>query len=86
MGKPIKVFRAGAVEAAIFENERTVGGRKVKMLNVVFKRSYKDKDGKWQHSDSFGINDVPKLGLLVPKVYEIMAMGDRAEEQPEEDV
>ena len=86
MGKPIKVFRAGAVEAAIFENERTVGGRKVKMLNVVFKRSYKDKDGKWQHSDSFGINDVPKLGLLVPKVYEIMAMGDRAEEEPVEDV
>ena len=85
MGKPIKVFRAGAVEAAIFENERTVGGRKVKMLNVVFKRSYKDKDGKWQHSDSFGINDVPKLWLLVPMVYEIMTMGDRADEQPTED-
>ena len=31
MGKPVKSFRAGAVEAAIFENERTVGGKK---LNV----------------------------------------------------
>ncbi len=31
MGKPVKSFRAGAVEAAIFENERTVGGKKLKM-------------------------------------------------------
>ena len=85
MGKPIKVFKVGAVEAAILENERTVGGKKLKMSNVVFRRSYKDKDGKWQHSDSFGINDVPKLGLLVTKVHELMAMGDRAEEEPAED-
>ena len=85
MGKPVKVFKAGAVEAAIFENERTVGGRKLKMHNVVFKRSYKDKDGKWQHTDSFGINDVPKVELLSKKSYEFMAMGDRAEEEPAED-
>jgi hypothetical protein len=85
MGKPVKSFRAGAVEAAIFENERTVGGKKLKMSNVVFRRSYKDKDGNWQNSDSFGINDVPKVELLLKKSYEFMLVGERAEEEPAED-
>ena len=84
MGKPVKSFRAGAVEAAIFENERTVGGKKLKMFNVVFRRSYKDKDGNWQNSDSFGINDVPKVELLSKKSYEFLLVGERAEEEPED--
>jgi len=85
MGKPAKSFRAGAVEAAIFENERTVGGKKLKMFNVVFRRSYKDKDGNWQNSDSFGINDVPKVELLLKKSYEFVLVGERAEEEPADD-
>ena len=84
MGKPVKSFRAGAVEAAIFENERTVGGKKLKMSNVVFRRSYKDKDGNWQNSDSFGVNDIPKLRLVLDRTYEYLLMGNGAEEEPED--
>ncbi len=80
MGKPVKSFRAGAVEAAIFENERTVGGKKLKMSNVVFRRSYKDKDGNWQNSDSFGVNDIPKLRLVLDRTYEYLLTGERADE------
>jgi hypothetical protein len=70
MGKPVKKFRYGAIEAAVFENERTVGGKKMKMFNVSFRRSYKDKNGEWADSDSFGMNDLPKLGLAVVRTYE----------------
>ena len=82
MGKPIKVFRAGNMEAAIFENQTAKGT----MKNVVLSKRYKTAEGEWKSTNSLGINDIPKAIVVLILAYKYLLMGDRAEEQPEEDV
>lgn len=56
--KPVKRFRIGFVEASIWRNE-TNGDRK--FYSVKISRSYKDDDGNYQSTDSFGHGDLPAL-------------------------
>ena len=58
--KPIEEVRIGAVKAAIWKNETDNGPR----YNVTFSRIYKNGDGKWRSTSSFGRDDL----LLVAKV------------------
>ena len=58
--KPIEEFRIGAVKAAIWKNETDKGPR----YNVTFSRIYKNGDGNWRSTSSFGRDDL----LLVAKV------------------
>jgi hypothetical protein len=46
--------------------------------NVTFRRMYKDGD-KWKYTESFGREDLPKIGLLAPKAYEWMFTSSAAE-------
>jgi len=57
--KPVHEIRLGAIKAAIWENETTVGTRH----NVTFSRLFKDDEG-WKQTESFGREDL----LLVAKV------------------
>ena len=61
MGKPLKNYRAGQVQATIWENEGPTG----KYNTISFKRSYKDKEGKWVDVQSFRTNDLSDLAILV---------------------
>jgi len=82
MGKPIKVFKAGSIEAAIFENQTAKGT----MKNVVLSKRYKTAEGEWKSTNSLGLNDIPKAILVLIMAYKYLLMGDRAEEGPAEDV
>jgi hypothetical protein len=64
MGKPLKNYRAGQVQATIWENEGTNGNYNT----ISFKRSYKDKDGKWVDVQSFRTNDLSDLCLLAEHI------------------
>ena len=55
--KPIHEIRLGRVRAAIWENETTHGIRR----NVTFSRLYRDEQGNWGDSSSFGRDDLPLL-------------------------
>ena len=46
--KPIKIFKAGAVKASVFENLTLVKGVETKMYNVVVSKIYKDKEDNWK--------------------------------------
>jgi hypothetical protein len=59
---PVKKFSAGSVSCALWENEATVNGRKMTLLKATLDRRYKDKDGQWKSSGSFGRNEIP-LGV-----------------------
>ena len=63
--KPVKSYKAGAISFNVWENE--VGNEKFK--SFTFQRSYKDKDDKWQHTQSLKVNDLPKLMALVEEAY-----------------
>lgn len=75
--KPVKKFRAGAIEATVWKNsiEREDGG-KSSYPTVSFQRNYKDKDGEWQTTSSLRRNDLPKASLVLKKAYEFISMGD----------
>jgi hypothetical protein len=71
--KPIKVFKAGAVKASIFQNEGI--NNQSPHYRVVLDRSYKDAQGRWQSTNGFSVlTDVPKALLVLSKAYEYIAM------------
>ena len=59
--KPVKEVRVGAVKAAIWRNESDSG---VVRFNTTFSRIYKDAEGNWKATSSFGRDDL----LVVAKV------------------
>lgn len=56
--QPIARFRAGEINCAIWENEIQVNGMAKTVLKANVSRRYKDRDGNWQSSQSFGRNEV----------------------------
>ena len=59
--KPVAEVRVGRVKAAIWPNQTESGAVR---HNVTFSRIYKDADGKWKSTSSFGRDDL----LVVAKV------------------
>ena len=55
--KPIHEIRLGPIRAAIWANETSNGTRH----NVTFSRLYRDEQGNWGDSNSFGRDDLPLL-------------------------
>jgi hypothetical protein len=58
---PVKTYRLGNCQAAIFESDYQ--GKKSHSIKL--SKSYKTKDGKWNNTDFFYLTDIPALhGLL----------------------
>ena len=71
--KPSKKFKAGAVTAAVWENEmKDRQGNKFSVYTVAFDRNYKDRDGNWKSTNSMRLNDIPKLRLVALEAYEFL--------------
>ena len=84
MGKklPEKKFRAGSVSATVWLNEgRDSEGKKNKYRTVSFERSYMDKEGNWQSTNSLRITDLPKATLVLNKAYEYLMLNDVEDEE-----
>ena len=62
--KPVAEVRIGAVKAAIWPNQTESGAVR---YNVTFSRIYKDADGNWKSTSSFGRDDL----LVVAKVADL---------------
>ena len=67
---PIAKFQAGQVSAALWENQVQVNGRTVTLLKATVQRRYKDRDGKWQSSGSFGRNEIPMAIYCLQKAFD----------------
>jgi len=78
MARPEKTFRQGSCSASVFANTITKNGKPVQMQKVSVQKSYKDKDG-WKNTNSYDINDLPKLALVANKAYDYLT----AKEGPE---
>lgn len=79
--KPIQKFKAGAVEVSVWANEQQTKDGEITVHSVKLERKYKDKNGKWNSSSSFGLNDCPKAILLLKEAYKFLAMHKEQEEQ-----
>lgn len=61
---PEKTFRIGRVSASVFKNTLEIkdgpsAGQKRVVRSVNLQRSYQDDDGKWEHTSSFQLADLP---------------------------
>ena len=78
--KPKQKFSAGSISCALWDNETTVDGRTVNLLKATVERRYKDKDGTWKSSGSFGRNEIPLVIYSLQKAYAVMVDGNEADE------
>lgn len=81
MSKPIKKFRAGAVSAAVWENQ----GEKGSYATISLQRSYKDKE-EWKNTSSLRVNDLPKAMLVLNRAFAYLVLKEHSNVAIEENV
>ncbi len=67
--KPTATLRDGRIKATIWKQDSEKGG----FFRVNFSRAYRDKDDKWQDSDSFSGAELLRVAYLATKAYETTA-------------
>ena len=82
--KPKAKFAAGTVSAALWENEVTTrNGKQVKLLKATVERRYKDSDGNWKSSGSFGRNEIPLAIYCLEKAFDAMITANKGDDDNE---
>jgi len=79
MGKPEKVFQHGSCKAAIFNNTINSNGKAFTMPKIVVNKSFREKFGDWKNTDSYDLNDLPKLMVAVSKAYQFLTEKNNGE-------
>lgn len=74
---PAQKFRAGRLEATVWEQQGDQGV----WYSVTFRRNYKDAQGNWQSSESFGLDDLLGLGELARLAWNWI-LDKRSERRP----
>lgn len=75
---PEKKFRAGAVSATVWLNKgQKINGEESEYRTISIERSYTDRDGKWQSSNSMRVNDLPKAKVVLEKAYEYLVFNEQ---------
>jgi hypothetical protein len=69
--KPQWHLKAGALEAACWKSvAKGEDGRDRDFFTVTIERSYKDKDGNWQHTGSLRRQDLLPMARLLGQAYD----------------
>ena len=64
--QPVHEERIGAIKAVVWANPTKAGGT---MFNTTVSRIYKDGDGNWQETTSFGRDDLLVAGKVLDRVH-----------------
>lgn len=67
--KPATTLRCGGIKAAIWMN----AGEKGAFYNATFSRSFKDAQGNWKNSGSFGPSDLDAISVLAAQAKQWIA-------------
>jgi hypothetical protein len=67
---PVARIKVGQVSAAVWENLVQTRSGSVKILKASVQRRYKDKNGEWQSTTSFGRNEIPLAIHCLQKAFE----------------
>ena len=73
MQKPERNFSCGPVSASIWANTRVVTGETVKFYSVTINKAYKEGED-WKYTDSFNIEDLPKVALVANEAYKYIRL------------
>ena len=80
--KPTATVRIGAVKAAIWQND--VAGKT--RYSVTFSRIYRDAEGQWKTTQSFGRNDLLVLAKVADQAHSRIVDLERTEDEAEQTV
>ena len=84
MNTPEKRFSTGAITATVWQNQ--VSGKNIGEVadfkTISLQRSYKDRNGAWQKTNSFRVNDLPRASLVLQKAYEYIVMRELQSHSP----
>lgn len=73
MNQPIKKYKAGSIRATVWENEVNNAGV---YQTVSIERVYQDKEGNWKNTSSFRLNDLPKVNVVIQKIYQELTVSE----------
>lgn len=74
--KPVQLFKAGGVRAAIWMNTIERDGQSIPTYSVQIDRTYKDGE-EWKTTNRFGVNELAKVELLTRKAFEFLTLKDQ---------
>ena len=85
--KPILELKTSSLSLSIWENEATdTNGEKYTVYSLKPTRSYKDKAGNWQNTDSLRLRDALPMAELLRLAFEKLSVKERApQEAPSRD-
>ena len=72
-----KRIQVGSCSASVFKRDVETANGIVAMHDVDLQRAYKDKEGAYQHTNNYRVNDVPKAILALQKAYEHLVYQER---------
>ena len=83
--RPIKKFRCGNIESAIWLNEREVDGNIVGFKTISLSRSWKKEGDVWRNDQvNLRRNDLQKVILVLQKAQEELLLNQEQKEEEEE--
>ena len=71
--KPVKVFRCGAIQAAIWVNHRVIDNAVVDVHSVRITKCYL-QDGEWKNTIVFAADDLPKVALVATEAFRFLRL------------
>ena len=75
---PEKKFRAGAISATVWLNRgQNSLGEASEYRTISIERNYKNKEDKWQSTNSLRLNDLPKAKVVLGKAYEFLVFNEQ---------
>ena len=72
--KPIKSFKAGGIEASIWKTQTDVNGQTVTRYSVKIQKQFRNKNKKYERTDYFFADDLPRLLLVTQKAFEFITL------------
>ena len=84
--RPIKKFRSGNIEAAIWSNEKEFNGGLVEFKTISLSRSYKKKDENIWRNEIINLRrgDIPRIVLVLQKAQEELLLNQEQVEEESE--
>jgi len=76
MVQPEKTFRHGSCSASVFANTFKKNGKEIEVKRISVQKAFKDETG-WKTTNSYDINDLPKLILVASKAYDYLTYREK---------
>jgi hypothetical protein len=61
---PIRTIRVEDCSISIWHRTHAVKGKLITFYSLTLERSYRDKEGGWRYTKSFGPEDLPRIVIL----------------------